>query len=84
VAHGRRLAGELEIMLDLAGGGHDAGFSLRFAQVVEDLDLTGGEVVCHGSLNSVLENKFGDGGRQVKHLFRTAWKSGSRCLIPAA
>ena len=40
MAHRRRLAGEAKVMLDLARLRHDAGFALRFAEVVEDLDLT--------------------------------------------
>jgi len=39
-------------------------------QVIENLDLTGGEVVCHGLLNSVLENKLAVGDCGVKDLFR--------------
>lgn len=43
VAHGGCLAGEAEVVLDLAGGGHDACLAVSFAEVGEDFDLTGGE-----------------------------------------
>lgn len=43
VAHRGCLAGESEVVLDFAGGGHDAGLVVSLAEVVEDLDLTGSE-----------------------------------------
>ena len=49
VAHGGGLAGKAEGVLDLAGGGHDAGLALGLAEVIEDFLLAVGEVVAwHG------------------------------------
>ena len=60
VVHRRRLAGETEVLLNLAGGGDDAGARLRIGNEVEDLLLAGGECF-HVPANTIPPRSDGNG-----------------------
>jgi hypothetical protein len=47
VTHGGSLAGKSEEVLELTGGGHNAGLALRFPQVVKNLLLAMGKGQLH-------------------------------------
>jgi hypothetical protein len=49
VVDGGGLAGETEVFLDFAGGGHDAAAGKFVLEEVEDLLLAGGEHAVHAN-----------------------------------
>jgi hypothetical protein len=57
VAHGGGLAGEPEVALQLAGGGHDPVFPLGRFEEIEDFLLAFGEFDLHGCEQCSLEQK---------------------------